>query len=340
MLLKSPVDLIWNGGIGTYVKATHETHLDVGDRANDGLRVNAEELRAKVFGEGGNLGMTQAARIEFALAGGRVNTDFIDNAGGVDCSDHEVNLKILFNQLVGAGDFTLEQRNRLLAEMTEDVAGLVLTNSFRQAQALSIAQRHVRDRLTEYQRFMARMETDRRLDRALEGVPSDEVLADRATRGESLTRPELAVLLSYAKTHIKEHLIDSTIHTDAEIAQTVFEEFPPVIRQRYGDAVRKHRLYREIMATMLANDVVHHLGISSVVHLSDFVGAEPEEIVCAYYAAARCFGIREVFRRVEALEQRRRGNAARYVAADGAARRAGRRAGSCDIGAMRSMSPN
>ena len=204
--------------------------MDVGDRANDGLRVNAEELRAKVFGEGGNLGMTQAARIEFALAGGRVNTDFIDNAGGVDCSDHEVNLKILFNQLVGSGDFTLEQRNRLLAEMTEDVADLVLTDSFRQAQALSIAQRHVRDRLTEYQRFMARMETDRRLDRALEGVPSDDVLADRATRGESLTRPELAVLLSYAKAHIKEHLIDSTIHTDAEIAQTVFEEFPPVIR--------------------------------------------------------------------------------------------------------------
>ncbi len=302
LLLEAPVDLIWNGGIGTYVKATHETHLDVGDRANEGLRVNAAQLRAKVFGEGGNLGMTQAARIEFALAGGRVNTDFIDNAGGVDCSDHEVNLKILFNQLVGAGDLVLSERNRLLADMTEDIAGLVLTNSFRQAQALSIAQRHVRERLAEYQRFMARMETDQRLDRALEGVPSDEVLADRAMRGESLTRPELAVLLAFAKTHIKEHLIDSTIHTDAEIAQAVFEEFPPVIRQRYGDAVHKHQLYREIMATMLANDVVHHLGISSVAHLADFVGAEPADVVRAYYAAARCFGIRDVFRRVEALD--------------------------------------
>ncbi|HEY6599809.1 MAG TPA: NAD-glutamate dehydrogenase domain-containing protein, partial [Pseudomonadales bacterium] len=302
-LFKSPVDLIFNGGIGTYVKATEESHFDVGDRTNDAVRVNAAELRAKVFGEGGNLGMTQAARIEFALAGGRVNTDFIDNAGGVDCSDHEVNLKILFNQMVALGQLTEEQRNRLLAEMTEDVATLVLTDSFRQSQALSIAQRHMRDRVSEYQRFIVRMETDQRLDRALEGVPSDEVLADRGTRGQSLTRPELAVLLAYSKTHIKEHLIKSTIHTDPEIAQTVFEEFPPLIRKRYGDAVRKHRLYREILATMLANDVVHHLGISSVVHLSDFVGAETDEIVRAYYGAAQCFGIREVFRRVEALER-------------------------------------
>ena len=301
-LLKAPIDLIWNGGIGTYVKATGETHADVGDRANEGLRVNAAELGAKVFGEGGNLGMTQAARVEFALAGGSVNSDFIDNAGGVDCSDHEVNLKVLFNQLVADGDLTVKQRNQLLVEMTEDVADLVLTNNFRQAQALSIAQRHVRDRLAEYQRFMSRMEADQRLDRALEGVPSDDVLADRATRGESLTRPELAVLLSYAKTHIKERLIGSSIHSDAVIADAIFDEFPSVIRERYAEATRTHRLYRDIVATIVANDVVHHLGIPSVVHLSDFVGGEPEEIVRAYFAAARCFGIREVFRSIEALD--------------------------------------
>jgi glutamate dehydrogenase len=301
-LLAAPVDLIWNGGIGTYVKAAHESHADVGDRANDVIRVNGLELRCKVFGEGGNLGMTQAGRIEFALAGGGVNTDFIDNAAGVDCSDHEVNLKILFNQLVADGDLTVKQRNQLLVEMTDDVAALVLTNNFRQAQALSIAQRHAKERLTEYQRFMSRMETDQHLDRVLEGLPTDDLLVERASRGLTLTRPELAVLLSYAKTHLKERLIPSSIHDDPVIALAVFEEFPRVIHERFSAAVRKHRLFREIVATIVANDVVHHLGISSVVHLSEFVGGEPDEIVRAYYAAARCFGIREAYRNVEAFE--------------------------------------
>jgi glutamate dehydrogenase len=301
-LLKAPVDLIWNGGIGTYVKATRETHADVGDRANDGVRIDASELTAKVFGEGGNLGMTQAARVEYALTGGGVNTDFIDNAAGVDTSDHEVNLKILLNQQIADGDMTLKQRNRLLVEMTDDVAELVLTNNYRQAQALSIALRHSRSRLAEYQRFISRMETDQRLDRALEGVPSDEVLQERAQRGAALTRPELAVLLSYSKTHIKHHLMSSNVHADATIAESVFDEFPRVIRERYAAAVEKHRLYREIVATIVANDVVHHLGISSLVHLSDFVGGEPEEIVRAYFAAARCFGVRETYRSIEALE--------------------------------------
>jgi glutamate dehydrogenase len=185
--------------------------------------------------------------------------------------------------------------------MTEDVANLVLTNNFRQVQALSIAQRHVGVHLAEYQRFMTRMESDQRLDRTLEGVPTDEVLADRATRGESLTRPELAVLLSYAKTYIKERLIDSSIHADAVIADSVFEEFPPVIQQRFAAATLKHRLYRDILATIVANDVVHHLGISSLVHLAEFVGGEAHEIVRAYFAAARCFEIRETFRSIEGL---------------------------------------
>jgi glutamate dehydrogenase len=264
LLLKAPVDLIWNGGIGTYVKASEESHADVGDRTNDSVRVNAGELRARVIGEGGNLGLTQAARVEYALAGGGVNTDFIDNAGGVDCSDHEVNLKILLNQLVSDGDLTMKQRNQLPIEMTESVASLVLTNNFRQAQALSISERHSRDRLPEYQRFISRMETEQRLDRTLEGVPSDDVLTER----KALTRPELAVLLSYAKTHIKERLIRSSIHADAVISETVLEEFSPVIRERHAVAARKHRLYREIVATIVANDVVHHLGISSLVHLS------------------------------------------------------------------------
>ena len=298
-LLKSPVDLIWNGGIGTYVRASAETDADVGDRANDSLRVTARELKAKVFGEGGNLGMTQAARVEFALNGGAVNTDFIDNSGGVDCSDHEVNIKILLNQLVAEGDLTSKQRNQLLAEMQNDVAELVLTNNFRQAQALSLAEKGARVRPMEFQRFASRMETEQRLDRNLEGIPSDEALAERVARGGGLTKPELAVLLSYAKSHLKERLIASDIDRDAVLADLVFEEFPGAIRQRFGSATHRHRLAREIVATVAANDVVHHLGITATVHLAELVGGDFDEIVRAYFAAERCFGVRETFREIE-----------------------------------------
>ena len=301
-LLKAPVDLIWNGGIGTYVRASTETDAEVGDRANDHIRVAASELRAKAFGEGGNLGLTQRARIEFSLAGGAVNTDFIDNAGGVDSSDREVNIKILLNQQVANGDLTIKQRNELLESMTGDVAELVLTNNFRQAQALSLAEHHARERGAEYQRLISRMETDQGLDRELEDIPSDEVLADRAAGGQGLTRPELAVLLSYSKMYLKNRLVISMIHTDPVIADEAFSEFPGVIGERFPDAVRAHRLNREIIATVVANDVVHHLGVSSVVHLSEFVGGEVEDIVRAYYAAAVCFAIRDKFHAVEQAE--------------------------------------
>jgi glutamate dehydrogenase len=301
-LLKAPVDLVWNGGIGTYVRSTVEADADVGDRANDHVRVTAAELKAKVFGEGGNLGMTQAARVEYALAGGGVNTDFIDNSAGVDCSDHEVNIKILLNQLVADGDLTGKQRNQLLAEMQNDVAGLVLNDNFKQAQAISLAERNARARPSEFQRFITRMETDQRLDRALEGVPTDDVLAERVSRGSGLTRPELAVLLSYAKTHLKERLIASDIHKDPAVAKMIFEEFPQAIDTRFGDAVHRHRLSREIVATMSANDVVHHLGITSTVHLAELVGGEPDEIVRGYFVAAHCFSIREWFTQIETAD--------------------------------------
>ncbi len=280
--------------------------------------MNAERTaRARDSARAAISALTQAARIEFALAGGGVNTDFIDNAGGVDCSDHEVNLKILLNQLVADGDLTLKQRNQLLVEMTESVAVLVLTNNFRQAQALSIAERHARDRLTEYQRFISRMEVEQRLDRALEGVPTDDVLAERTSVVDA---PELAVLLSYAKTHIKERLITSSIHADAVISETVFEEFPQVIRERYAVAARKHRLYREIVATIVANDVVHHLGISSVVHLSDFVGGEPRRNrACVLRRGALFRNPRNVSKHRVAGAGRRR-DAARHAAADHATR--------------------
>jgi glutamate dehydrogenase len=302
-LLRAPVDLIWNGGIGTFVRASSENDADVGDRSNDHLRVTAAELRAAAFAEGGNLGMTQLARIEFSLHGGAVNTDFIDNSAGVDCSDHEVNLKILFNEEITAGNLTLKQRNALLESMTDEVAALVLANNFRQNQALSVAERHARTRVSEYQRFILRMEIELGLDRELEAMATDEELTERVSRGGGFMRPELAVLLCYAKMHLKERLVTSTIHEDPVIRDLAFAEFPVPLRERFSDAVHEHRLLREIVATIAANDMVDHLGITSAAHFSEFLGRDIHEIAKAFFAAAECFSIREGFRRVEALSE-------------------------------------
>jgi glutamate dehydrogenase len=295
------VDLIWNGGIGTYVKAAAESHAEVGDRANDSLRVNADSLRCKVIGEGGNLGVTQLGRVVFAAAGGSINTDFIDNSAGVDCSDHEVNIKIALNQLVADGELTAKHRNQLLKEMTDEVAELVLTNNFRQAQMLSLAERQARDHLAEYQRFIGLMEHREQLDRSLEGLPSDEHLMERANRQESLTRPELAVLMAFAKTHIKNALNRTEIGADPAIAAEIFEPFPSLLEQRFPDSIRNHRLAREIISTQLANDVVHHMGITFATHLMEFVSATMEETLRAYLGAAACFRLRERFRQIETL---------------------------------------
>jgi len=322
-LLRSPVDLIWNGGIGTYVKAAAETQADVGDRANDGLRVDAEDLRCKVFGEGGNLGMTQRARVAFALAGGAVNSDFIDNSAGVDCSDHEVNIKIALNQLVADGELTAKHRNQLLKEMTDEVGALVLVNNFRQAQLLSLAVAQAQDHQTEYQRFIALMESCEQLDRALEGLPTDEQLAERINHGAALARPELAVLMAFAKTHIKKALIRGNIHTDPTIRREIFEPFPAALEERFPEAIFHHRLAREIIATQLANDLVHHMGITFVTHLMEFVGATVDEIVRAYLAAASIFRIREKFRQIESVAGI---DAARRLEALGELVRIGRRA--------------
>ncbi len=300
-LLASPVDLIWNGGIGTYVKAAAESDAEVGDRSNDSVRVDAEDLRCKVIGEGGNLGVTQLGRVAFALAGGAINTDFIDNSAGVDCSDHEVNIKIALNQLVADGELTEKHRNALLRDMTDEVAELVLTNNFRQAQLLSLAERQVSDHAAEYQRFIALMEATQGLDRRLEGLPGDEELLERASRGEALTRPELAVFMAFSKTHIKTTLNNDGLGDDPGIRAEIFEPFPALLEQRYPDAITSHRLARQIIATQLANDVVHHMGITFVTHMMEFVSASVEEILCAYLGAAACFRLRERFRRIESL---------------------------------------
>ena len=301
-LLKAPVQLIWNGGIGTYVKAQSEDHADVGDRANDHLRVNAEELNCQVFGEGGNLGMTQKARISFDQLGGSVNTDFIDNSGGVDCSDHEVNIKIALNEIVAREEITIEQRNTLLTIMTDEVSDLVLANNRRQVQTLSLAQRHSQSRQGEYRRFLHRMETDHNLDRALEHLPADDELAERFGQGGGFARPELAVLLAYAKTHIKLQLLSSSIHEDPEIAREVLSAFPPTLVAEHAKALLNHRLRKEIVATQLANDIVDHMGVTFVVHLMGFVGGNVDEIVRAYYVAAEIFGVREKYRSIEQLD--------------------------------------
>ena len=198
-MLRAPVDLLWNGGIGTYVKASTETHADVGDKANDAVRIDAAELRARVVGEGGNLGFTQRGRIEFALAGGRINTDAIDNSGGVDCSDHEVNIKILLDTVVADGEMTVRQRDRLLAEMTGEVAAMVLRDNYDQTGALATARAQAGPMVDVHARYLRRLESEGGLDRAIEFLPTDEVLAQRRSAGTGLTSPEFAVLLAYTK---------------------------------------------------------------------------------------------------------------------------------------------
>jgi len=297
-LLKAPLDLIWNGGIGTYVKASSETDADVGDRANDHLRVDASQLRARVFGEGGNLGMTQRARIEFALNGGSVNTDFIDNAAGVDCSDHEVNIKVALNTMVAAGDMTPKQRNQLLFDMTDDVAELVLANNQRQTRTLSLACMHADTRKSEYRRFIAFMETAAGLDRALEFLPSDEELSERP--GQRLTRPELSVLLAYAKIHIKQTLVDTDIDQDSIVQREILGAVPATLEQRHESVILEHPLRKQIIASQVANSIVDHMGITFVVHLLEFVGGSMEDMVRAYYGFVEVFGVRDWFEAIEA----------------------------------------
>ncbi len=210
-ILKSPVDLVWNGGIGTYIKAVAESNADVGDKANDAIRVNGEDLRAKVVGEGGNLGATQLGRIEFARSGGRINTDAIDNSAGVDTSDHEVNIKILLNGLVRDGDMTVKQRNKLLADMTDEVGALVLRNNYAQNVALSNASAQAPSLLHAQQRFMRRLERDGSLDRALEFLPADRHIRELLSNGKGLTQPELAVLIAYTKITAADELISTVL---------------------------------------------------------------------------------------------------------------------------------
>lgn len=301
-LLKAPVDLLWNGGIGTYVKASTESHADVGDKANDALRVNGNELRCKVVGEGGNLGMTQLGRVEFGLNGGGSNTDFIDNAGGVDCSDHEVNIKILLNEVVQAGDMTDKQRNQLLASMTDEVGGLVLGNNYKQTQALSLAARRAYARIAEYKRLMGDLEARGKLDRAIEFLPTEEQLAERVAEGHGLTRPELSVLISYSKIDLKEQLLGSLVPDDDYLTRDMETAFPPTLVSKFSEAMRRHRLKREIVSTQIANDLVNHMGITFVQRLKESTGMTPANVAGAYVIVRDIFHLPHWFRQIEALD--------------------------------------
>lgn len=301
-LLKAPVDLIWNGGIGTYVKGRDESHESVSDKANDNLRVNGDQLRCRVVGEGGNLGFTQLGRIDAALAGVRINADFIDNAGGVNCSDHEVNIKILLQEVMQAGDLTLKQRNELLVSMTDDISRLVLRDNYTQSQALAIAELDSRKDLTPYHNLMNRLEAEGQLDRELEFLPSQAALQERAQEKPGLTRPELAVLLAYAKADIKNQVLESELPEDPWLAEAIAIAFPDVLVERYSAEINNHRLKRELVATMLVNQMVDHLGITFVHQLQATSKLSITEIMRGFALSRDIFNLGAIWQSINDLD--------------------------------------
>ena len=301
-LLKAPVDLIWNGGIGTYIKASDETHAQVGDRANDALRINGCDVRAKIIGEGGNLGMTQRGRIEAAQNGVRLNTDAIDNSGGVNCSDHEVNIKILLNQAIEAGELDLAARNALLAEMTDSVAEHVLRQNYLQPQTLSLALAR-RENLDDYARLMQQLEAEDRLDRAIENLPDDASLGKRRDASDNLTAPELAVLLAYSKMWLYDHLLASNLPDAPYHQQNLRHYFPAQLAEKYSKYMATHRLHREITSTWLTNDLVNRLGIATTWRASQASGDLPA-LVNHYTIARETSDAAALWQEIEAQDNR------------------------------------
>ena len=332
-ILKARVDLLFNGGIGTYVKASTESNSDVGDKANDVLRVDARSLRCKVVGEGGNLGFTQRARIEFALSGGpehkggRINTDAIDNVAGVNTSDHEVNIKILLDGLVHEGDMTFKQRNELLAEMTDAVGRQVLYGSYTQNQAISLALAQAAPMVDVHARLIRNLEQNAGLNRALEFLPSDETIDDRKAAHQGLVAPELAVIMAYQKIHLYQQLLESDLPEDGFLAHDLERYFPEPLgpgasrppasnggagwagaessgKDRFSEQMRRHRLKREIIATVVANQLVDRAGTTFAFRLTEETGALPAVLARAYAAAREVLDMRSYWEAVEALDNR------------------------------------
>ncbi len=301
-LLKADADLLWVGGIGTYVKASDETHAEVGDRANDAVRVDGRDLRFKVVGEGGNLGFTQRGRIEYARRGGRLNTDAVDNSAGVNCSDYEVNIKILLNAVVADGDMTEKQRNALLVEMTGDVAALVLATNYRQTETLSTTQARAAELLNAQARFMHRLEHEGALERPVEFLPDDDEIARRHAAGEGLTRPELAVLMAYAKNSLKRRLARSDLPDDPWICNDLIAYFPPAMRERFTDRIREHQLRRNIIAMTVGNEIVNRAGITYVTRVAEESGAPVDQIATAYIVAREVMGLQALWDDIDRLD--------------------------------------
>ncbi len=300
-LLKSKFDLLWNGGIGTYVKSEIEHHNDVGDRANDALRINGSELQCRVIGEGGNLGLTQLGRIEYMRQGGRGNTDFIDNAAGVNCSDHEVNIKVLLNQCVAQGKLTVEQRNEFFLNMTDEVGEMVLYENFRQAQSISVREERAPYIVKEQMRFIHALEKENKLDRALEFLPNDEALLERFSQNEGLSRAELSVLLAYGKMELKEALLNSEFDKEPFFESYLVNYFPKDVQAQFADDIHQHPLRKEIIATKLVNEMVDYMGSNFVYRIIDETGESAKDIAICFVLSKEIFSMTELWNAIEAL---------------------------------------
>ena len=301
-ILRAEADLLWFGGIGTYVRASDETDAEVGDKANDAIRVTGKEIRARVVGEGANLGVTQRGRIEYALAGGRIDTDAIDNSAGVNASDIEVNVKIAMNTVMRTDKLEMDQRNRFLAALTDEVAALCLANNYLQTLALSLAEHAGPAALPDHRALIEALERDGDLDRAMEYLPADAELDARAAAGKGLTRPELAVILAYAKNALYADLLAGTAPDDLYLGHELFRYFPPLLGDRYPDAVSTHRLRREVIATVLANQMINRGGPSFVTRMMAATSADAGQVAAAFCLARDAYGLERLYAEIDALD--------------------------------------
>ncbi len=305
-MLLARTDLLWFGGIGTYIKAKTETHADAGDKTNDALRINGCEIRAKVIGEGANLGVTQRGRVEFAEKGGKINTDFLDNSGGVDSSDHEVNIKILMTDIMASPSrkMSLASRNKLLEQMTDEIAAHVLRNNYQQAQAISLAELQARENLQTQEEYIKEMERKQGFNRALEGLPDSETIAQRIRNGKGMTRPELCILLSYAKINFTRELLHSDIPDNPDMQNWLTNYFPEVLREKYKKEIQGHRLKREIIATAMANSMINRMGPTFLKATMDKTGATPADVARAYIIVREAFSLRPLWNEIESLDNK------------------------------------
>jgi glutamate dehydrogenase len=301
-ILTAPIDLLWNGGIGTYVKASSQSNVDVGDRSNDAVRVDAAQLRAKVVGEGGNLGLTQGARIEFALAGGLVCTDFIDNSAGVDTSDHEVNIKILLDREVRGGQLTEDGRNALLQQMTNEVARQVLEHNYQQNRALAAAYAQSAQMLHVHTRYIRKLERDGMIRRRLDVLPNDREIAERRSAGTGLVIPEFSVLLAQTKIATAQEVLTSALPDDRYLRHVLVDYFPTPLREKFAAGMGEHRLHREIITTAVVNDMVDRSGITFAFRLNEETGASVPEITAAWLVARAVFDMPGFWAQLEALD--------------------------------------